>query len=149
MHWKAWVLGFAFVAVGAAMAAEVKVERLRVPGGARPHDVAPAPEPGGPVWYTAQGQGALGVPDPATGQTRQIPLGRGSAPHAEYVDKQDQVWVSDFAANAMLRFDPRSERFQSFPSPQPDAAIRQILGRAGKVWAPESGIDHLVVYRTH
>jgi virginiamycin B lyase len=320
MHWKVLVLGFAFVAASAAMAAEVKMERFRVPDGARPHDVAPAPERGGPVWYTAQGQGALGVLNPATGETRQIPLGSGSAPHgvivgpdgapwitdsglnaivrvdpktyevtryplpetsgytnlntaafdgkgilwftgqsgiygrldpvtgvvrvfdaprgrgpygiartpdgeiyyaslagshiaridtttgearviepptrqqgtrrvwadsqgriwvsewlsgqlsryaprtatwhawrlpgeaprpyAVYVDEQDQIWVSDFGANAMLRFDPHSERFQSFPSPQPNAAIRQILGRRGEVWAPESGTDHLVVYRT-
>jgi len=318
MLWKTLVLGFAFVAAAAA-GAEVKVERFRVPDGARPHDVAPAPEPGGPVWYTAQGQGALGVLYPATGQTRQIPLGAGSAPHgvivgpdgapwitdsglnaivrvdpksfavtryplpegsayanlntaafdgkgmlwftgqsgiygrldpatgvvrvfdaprgrgpygiahtpdgdiyyaslagshiaridaatgaarviepptprqgarrvwsdsrgriwvsewqsgqlsrydprtaewrawklpgtaprayAVYVDEQDQVWISDFGANAMLRFDPGSERFESYPSPQPDAAIRQILGRPGEVWAAESGTDHVVVYR--
>ncbi|MBS0553145.1 MAG: lyase, partial [Proteobacteria bacterium] len=74
--------------------------------------------------------------------------GEAPRPYAVYVDEQDQVWVSDFGANAMLRFDPRSERFQSFPSPQPDAAIRQILGRPGEVWAAESGTDHLVVYRT-
>jgi len=26
--------------------------------------------------------------------------------------------------------------------------VRQILGRPGEVWAPESGADRLVVYRT-
>ncbi len=319
MNWKTLVVGFAFATAAATTAAEAMIERFPVPDGARPHDVAPAPEPAGPVWYTAQRQGALGVLDPSTGKTRHIPLGSGSAPHgvivgpdgapwitdgglnaivrvdpesfavtryplpeksgyanlntaafddkgilwftgqsgiygrldpatgavrvfdaprgrgpygiartpageiyyaslagsyiaridtatgdvhtiepptpqqgarrvwadsdgriwvsewmsgqlsrydpktakwrawrlpgeaprpyAVYVDEQDQVWVSDFGANAMVRFDPQSERFESFPSPQPNAAIRQILGRPGEVWAPESGTDHLVVYR--
>ena len=65
-----------------------------------------------------------------------------------YVDDTGAVWMSDFGANAMLRFDPASETFESFPGPRADAAVRQILGRAGEVWAPESGTDHLVVYRT-
>jgi virginiamycin B lyase len=65
-----------------------------------------------------------------------------------YVDERDQVWVSDWGANAMLRFDPATEKFESFPSPRPNANIRQILGRAGKVWLPESGTEHISVIRT-
>jgi virginiamycin B lyase len=50
---------------GAAAAAEIRY--YPVPKGAGPHDVAPAPD--GTVWYTAQGQGALGRLDP-TGAAR-------------------------------------------------------------------------------
>jgi virginiamycin B lyase len=313
-----------------AGAAEVKIQRFDVPKGAGPHDVAPDPKPGGPVWYTAQRQGALGKLDPATGKVEQIPLGEGSAPHgvivgadgapwitdsglnaivrvdpkthavkayplpeargytnlntaafdgdgklwftgqngiygrldpdsgkltvwdapkgrgpygiastpsggiyyaslagshiaridtttgkatviepptpeqgarrvwadsrgrlwvsewnsgqlsrftpakgatagsgsqagewkswklpgkkpqayAVYVDHQDKVWVSDFGANAVLRFDPETEKFESFSSDRENASVRQMLGRAGEVWAPESGADRLVVFRT-
>ncbi|HEV8474775.1 MAG TPA: lyase, partial [Methylomirabilota bacterium] len=67
---------------------------------------------------------------------------------AVYVDAQDIVWLSDFGANAMVRFDPGSETFQAFPSDRRSANVRQILGRPGEVWAPESGADRLVVYRT-
>ncbi|MGH9037073.1 MAG: lyase, partial [Acidimicrobiia bacterium] len=59
-------------------AADPTVERFAVPAGSGPHDVAPAPDGG--VWYTAQRVGALGHLDPATGATRHIPLGPGSAP---------------------------------------------------------------------
>ncbi|MCK9987592.1 MAG: virginiamycin B lyase [Azoarcus sp.] len=320
MRWMNSIGALLFVAATVAGASDVRVERFAVPAGAHPHDVAPAPEPGGPVWYTAQRQGALGVLDPATGKTRHIPLGRGSAPHgvivgpdgapwitdsglnaivrvdprtfevtryplpegayanlntaafdgrgilwftgqsgiygrldpktgavqvfdaprgrgpygiastpggkiyyaslagshiaridsasgkaeviepptpnqgarrvwsdskgkiwvsewqsgqlsrfdpktnewrawrvpgegskpyAVYVDERDHVWISDFGANAMHRFDPANERFESFPSPESNAAVRQILGRKGEVWAPESGTDHLTVYRTN
>lgn len=303
-----------------AAATGVGIERFDVPKGARPHDVAADPAPGGPVWYTAQRQGALGKLDPATGKVEQIPLGEGSAPHgvivgpdgapwitdgglnaivrvdpdthavktwplpeargytnlntaafdgdgrlwftgqngiygrldpdsgevtvwdaprgrgpygiaatpsgevyyaslagshiaridsasgkatviepptpkqgarrlwsdsrgrlwvsewntgqlsryepesrewkswklpgekprayAVYVDEADKVWVSDFGANAVLRFDPETETFESFPSDRSDANVRQMLGRAGEVWAPESGADRLLVFRT-
>jgi len=73
----------------------------------------------------------------------------GDAPHAYavFVDDKDKVWVSDFAANAILRFDPEKEAFDSFPSDKPDAAVRQMLGRPGEMWGAESGTDRLVVIR--
>ncbi len=54
------------------------LQEYPVPSDSRPHDVAPAPD--GSVWYTAQGSGELGRLDPATGETRHIGLGQGSAP---------------------------------------------------------------------
>jgi virginiamycin B lyase len=65
-----------------------------------------------------------------------------------YVDARDQVWVSDFGANAVVRFDPSREAFESFPFPREAANVRQILGRSGEVWLPESGTEHLTVIRT-
>ena len=55
--------------------------------------------------------------------------------------------MSDWGANAMVRFDPETETFEVFPSDRRRANVRQILGRPGEVWAPESGADRLVVYR--
>jgi virginiamycin B lyase len=63
------------------------------------------------------------------------------------VDDQDAVWLSDFGANSMVRFDPETERFEVFPSDRAGASVRQILGRPGEVWAPESGADRLLVFR--
>jgi virginiamycin B lyase len=31
------------------------------------------------------------------------------------VDTHDSVWLTDFSANAIGRFDPQNERFESFP----------------------------------
>lgn len=36
---------------------------------------------------------------------------------------------------------------ESFPIPRSNAAVHQMLGRPGEVWAAESGTDHLTVYR--
>jgi virginiamycin B lyase len=62
-----------------------------------------------------------------------------------YVDDADLVWLSDFGANALVRFDPARRRFESFRLPQEGANIRQLLGRDGEVWGAESGTDRLVV----
>ena len=73
-------------ATTAAEAAPVglRVQEYPAPAGSRPHDVAPAAD-GRSVWYTAQGSGQLGLLDPATGKSRLIPLGDGSAPHGVIV----------------------------------------------------------------
>jgi virginiamycin B lyase len=57
------------------------------------------------------------------------------------------VWLSDWGANAMVRFDPTTGKFDVFASDKGGANVRQILGRPGEVWVPESGNNRLVVYR--
>jgi virginiamycin B lyase len=69
-------------------------------------------------------------------------------PYAVYVDERDKVWLSDFGANALVRFDPATSRFTRLRLPSPNAAVRQILGRPGEVWGAESGTDKLVVVYT-
>ena len=63
------------------------------------------------------------------------------------MDDQDKVWLSDFGANALVRFDPEKETFETFPIPTSDAQVRQLLGRHGEVWGAESATDKLVVVR--
>jgi virginiamycin B lyase len=64
------------------------------------------------------------------------------------VDDKDMIWLSDFATNALVRFDPTQEGFKVFSLPSPNANVRQILGRPGEVWGAESGTDKLVVIKT-
>ena len=76
--------------------------------GAHPHDVAATREPGGPVYYTAQTTGKLGILDPATGKVDEIPLGRNSAPHGVVVGPDGAPWITDGGQNAILRVDPKT-----------------------------------------
>jgi virginiamycin B lyase len=94
------------------------VQYFPVPEGAGPHDVAPAPD--GTVWYTAQGQGALGRLEPRTGQVEQIPLGEGSAPHGVIVGPDNAAWVTDGGLNAILRVDPETLKVETYPLPDPE-----------------------------
>ncbi len=91
------------------------LETYEVPGGARPHDVAPAQDGG--VWFTAQGTGQLGHLDGETGEIRQIPLGAGSRPHGVIVGPDGAAWITDSGLNAIVRVDPASEDVRSFPLP--------------------------------
>jgi len=43
------------------------------------------------------------------------------------------VWLSDFGANAIVKFDPTKENFEVFPLSTPNANVRQILGRSGEI----------------
>ena len=91
------------------------IEEYSVPRGTHPHDVAPAPD--GTVWYTAQFTGALGMLDPATGETRHIPLGQGSSPHGVIVGPDGAPWITDSGLNAIVRVDPQTEEVKVFPLP--------------------------------
>ena len=64
--------------------------------------------------------------------------------YAVYVDEQDKVWLTDFGANAIVRFDPATERFASVPRGG-DANVRHLAGMTQNVWGGESsGNDRLV-----
>jgi virginiamycin B lyase len=103
----------------------------------------------GRIWVSEWNTGHLSVHDPVDKSWRTWKLpGAHPRAYAVYVDERDKVWVSDFGANATVRFDPSAETFQSFASPRADANIRQILGRPGEVWLPESGTEHISVIRT-
>lgn len=80
------------------------VQVFEVPKGAKPHDVSPGA--GGMVWYTAQGQGALGILDPKSGKVEQVSLGEGSAPHGVIMGPDGAAWITDSGLNAIVRWDP-------------------------------------------
>jgi virginiamycin B lyase len=102
----------------------------------------------GNVWVSEWNSGNLSRYSPATGRwsTWRAP---GEAPrlYAVYVDERDKVWASEWSAQVMLRFDPHSETFEVYRSSSRIANVRQIHGRRGEVWTPESAADKIVVYR--
>jgi virginiamycin B lyase len=102
----------------------------------------------GNVWVAEWNSGNLSRYEPKTGKWAQWKA-PGSSPkvYAVYVDETDKVWAADWSAQVMLRFDPASEKFETFKSSSPNANVRQIHGRKGEVWTPESAADKLVVYR--
>src|SRR3954454_4574029 len=123
----------ATLAAGAAMAAEVKVFQL--PEGSGPHDVAPVPD--GRIWYSAQGAGALGIIDPATGTVRQGLLGEGAAPHGVIQGPDGAAWLTDGGLNAIVRVDPRTDEVKTWPLPE-DAGYANLntatFDRKGTLW---------------
>lgn len=81
------------------------------------------------VWYVDSSRGFLGRLDPATGAitTWPSPSGRASHPYAiEVID--DIIWYNESGQrpDALVRFDPRSETFQSWAIPSGVGIIRHM-----------------------
>ena len=102
----------------------------------------------GNIWVSEWNSGNLSRYEPKSGKWTSWHA-PGDDPHlyAVYVDETDKVWASEWSAQAMLRFDPATEKFESFRSSTRTANVRQIHGRKGEVWTPESAAGKLVVYR--
>jgi virginiamycin B lyase len=103
----------------------------------------------GRIWVSEWNSGQVSVHDPAANTWRawKVP-GDGPKIYAVYVDERDRVWLSDFGANAIWSFEPRTGKFEKHAMPRESANVRQILGRKGEVWLPESGTEHIAVIRT-
>lgn len=103
----------------------------------------------GRIWVSEWNSGNVSMHDPQTKTWRTWKLpGDNPRAYAVYVDGRDTVWLADWASNTTLSFDPRTEKFERYPMPRDGANVRQILGRAGEVWLPESGTEHISVIRT-
>src|SRR4051794_34622292 len=95
-------LALGLVAIVTAIAAHAAAPTYYdITRGAGPHDVAPAPGANGPVYYTGQRSGVLGILDPRTRKVVDVPLGRGSAPHGVIVGPDHAAWVTDGGRNAI------------------------------------------------
>jgi virginiamycin B lyase len=103
----------------------------------------------GRIWVSEWLSGNVSMHDPAkaTWRTWKLP-GSSPKPYAVYVDDRDKVWLSDWDSNSIYRFDPAGEAFTRIALPNEGAGVRQILGRPGEVWLPESGTEHITVIRT-
>ena len=103
----------------------------------------------GRLWVSEWNAGQVGLYDPASNTWKEWRLpGEEPQAYAVYVDDRDTVWLSDFGANTLVRFDPATESFTSHTLASRPSNVRQILGRPGEVWAPESAGDALVRLRT-
>lgn len=119
-----------------------EISVFKVPGGSRPHDVAPAPD--GKIWYTAQRLGALGILDPVSGEIMHIPLGEGSAPHGVILGPYGNAWVTDGGLNAIVRYEPQSNDVTVWALPE-EAGYANMntatFGADGKLWfTGQSGV---------
>jgi virginiamycin B lyase len=103
----------------------------------------------GIVWVSEWNVGQVGAYDPGTGLWEEWHLpSQSPQAYAVYVDETDRVWLTDFGGDgALVRFDPTTETFESFPLPTAGGNVRQLLGRDGEVWGAESAADALIVVR--
>jgi virginiamycin B lyase len=94
---------------------------------ARPRRLAIGPDDA--VWYSDFSRGYLGHLDPATGQVKEWPSPSGpkSQPYGMVFTK-GAVWYNESAAkpNTIVRFDPATEKFQSWAIPGGGDIVRNM-----------------------
>jgi virginiamycin B lyase len=95
--------------------------------GARPRRIAISPDD--LIWYTDFARGFLGRLDPATGKVTewQSPSGPKSEPYG-IVFTKGALWYNESFAkpNTIVRFDPKTEKFQTWPIPGGGDIVRNM-----------------------
>ena len=102
-------LSFVLCALATTAGAQVRVQEYTIPAGHGIHDVWADAAPGGPVWFSAQRSGNLGILDPKSGKVEFVKLGTGSSPHGVVAGPDGAVWLTDGGQNAIVRVDPRGD----------------------------------------
>ncbi len=113
---------------------EIKEYKLPDPG-ARPRRIAITPD--NMVWYTDYARGFLGRLDPRSGQVKewQSPSGAKSAPYGISAIK-GVLWYSESEAmpNTIVRFDPKTQKFQSWTIPGGGNIVRNTAVTPSGNW---------------
>jgi virginiamycin B lyase len=104
------------------------IHELPVPDpAARPRRLAVGPDD--TIWYSDFARGYIGHLDPATGQVKEwlSPSGPNSQPYGMVFTK-GAVWYSESAAkpNTIVRFDPGTEKFQTWAIPGGGDIVRNM-----------------------
>lgn len=125
------------IALGCSGSALAEVTYFDVVRGSGPHDVAAAPGPNGPVYYTGQRNGTLGILDAASGKVEEVKLGARSAPHGVIVGPDGAAWITDSGQNAIVRVDPATRAVRTWPLPEEARGANlntATLDLRGRVW---------------
>lgn len=81
------------------------------------------------IWYADSGRGYLGRLDPETGEVKEWPSPSGAESHPYAIEVIDDViWYneSNQRPDALVRFDPKTETFQSWAIPSGIGIIRHM-----------------------
>jgi virginiamycin B lyase len=102
------------------------------------------------IWISDYSRGYLGLYDTRTGATKEWPSPGGprSEPYG-ITTLNDVVWYveGNTKPNALVRFDPKTEKFQTFPIPSGGGVVRNMMPTKdgkGLVMA-ESGVNRVAV----
>lgn len=110
----------------------------------------PTPE-GGPrriavddthVWTTLNRAGKLARYNYKTGEWKEwdSPSGARAQPYGIALAADGAVWYNEAGADKMVRFDPKSETFETFPMPSPRSVVRHMVRDSkGTLWLAVSG----------
>lgn len=143
-----WYVDFRGNRIGSVDPETMEITEHELPDpDARPRRIALGPDD--VVWYTDYARGYLGRYDPGTGAQREwlSPGGPESEPYG-IATIGDVVWYSESGVrkNTLVRFDPSTERFQTWVIPSGGGVVRNMMASAdGKLALALSGVNRVAV----
>jgi virginiamycin B lyase len=101
------------------------------------------------LWYADYSRGYLGRFDPKTGQTKERPSPGGprSQPYG-ITTYNDIIWYSEsfVRPNTIVRFDPKTEKFQTWTIPSGGGVVRNMMAtKEGNLVIAESGVNKVAL----
>jgi virginiamycin B lyase len=101
------------------------------------------------IWYADYGRGYLGRLNLATGEVKEwpSPSGERSQPYGIAAAK-GAIWYVESAVrpNALVRFDPQTEKFQSWAIPGGGGVVRNMMAtKEGNLVMAESGVNRIAL----
>jgi virginiamycin B lyase len=101
------------------------------------------------IWYSDYSRGYLGRLDPVSGKVTEWPSPGGpkSQPYG-ITTLHDVIWYSESAVkpNTLVRFDPRTEKFQTWAIPSGGGVVRNMMTtRDGNLVMAESGVNKVAL----
>jgi virginiamycin B lyase len=116
-------------------------------GGPIPYEIRAAPD--GRIWMSELQGNRLVVLDPVTGETEAFSMPTpNSGPRRFDIDRDGVLWVPNYGAGNLVRFDPRSRRMEEIPLPIRDAApyVVRVDSATGTVWIGTGAADAVFAY---
>ena len=106
-------------------------------------------DPNDIIWYSDYSRGYLGRLDLTTGDVKEWPSPGGpkSQPYG-IVSLKGAVWYSESATkpNTLVRFDPKTEKFQTWPIPGGGGVVRNMMvTRDGNIAMACSGVNKVAL----
>jgi virginiamycin B lyase len=143
-----WYVDFRGNRVGSIDPVTMQIKEYTLPNAdARPRRIVLTPDD--VVWYTDFARGYLGRFDPATGMTKEYPSpgGRESQPYG-ITYSRGAIWYSESSVrpNTLVRFDPKTEKFQTWIIPAGGGVVRNMMpNRDGNLVLAESGLNRVAL----
>ncbi len=128
----------------------MEITEYLLPEGARPRRLAVGP--GDVIYYSDYSRGFLGRWSPNGGRLQEWPSpgGRESRPYGIAVTPDGMVWYSESGpkSNTIVRFDPRTSAFASWPIPSGGGVIRHMVATPqGDLYIACSGVNKVGIVR--
>ena len=111
---------------------------FRAPGGAGPYGIATTPK--GQVWYASLAGSHIARIDVATAKATVVrPPTSGQGARRVWSDSRGRIWVSEWNAGKVGRYDPATKRWREWPLPGPAQVYAVYVDGKDVVWLTDFG----------